>query len=178
MRELSGYALHLRYLAARLSRPAAGTPIPPTAQEAIWDTARWLAYASSPSRAEHDRAGRLLLYAIPANLPPPRSPAAASAATAAELTAGVAATATRLRHLALRPAQDPRWPPASAAACWRHNALAAAIIGHNSELILRALTDRAQQLAVPQQHQCNLRLSADTMRAAWQSWQGVTHLWD
>jgi hypothetical protein len=182
MRELSGYALHLWYLTARLSRPAAGTPIPPTAQEAIWDTARWLAYASSPSTSEHNQAGcdagRLLLYSIPANLPPPRSPAAASAATAAELTAGVAATATRLRHLALRPGQDPRWPPASAAACWRHNALAAAIIGHNGELILRALTDRARQLAVHQHHHASLRLSAGTMRAAWHSWQAVTHAWD
>jgi hypothetical protein len=178
MRELSGYALHLWYLTARLSRPAAGTPIPPTAQEAIWDTARWLAYASSPSTSEHDRAGRLLLYSIPANLPPPRSPAAASAATAAELTAGVAATATRLRHLALRPGQDPRWPPSSAAACWRHNALAAAIIGHNGELILRALTDRARQHAIQQHHHGSLRLSAGTMRAAWQSWQAVTHAWD
>jgi hypothetical protein len=182
MRELSGYALHLWYLTARLSRPAADTPIPPTAQEAIWDTARWLAYASSPGTSEHDQAGldagRLLLYGIPANLPPPRSPAAASAATAAELTAGVAATAARLRHLPLRPGQDPRWPPASAAACWRHNALAAAIIGHNGELILRALTDRARQLAVRQHHHASLRLSAGTMRAAWQSWQAVTHAWD
>jgi hypothetical protein len=90
----------------------------------------------------------------------------------------VAATAARLRHLALRPGQDPRWPPACAAACWRHNALAAAIIGHNGELILRALTDRARQLAVQQHHQGSLRLSAGTMREAWQSWQAVTHAWD
>ncbi len=121
---------------------------------------------------------KLLLHTIPANLPPPRQPPADKDVSAAELCAGATASAARLRHLAHRPAGQSGWPSPSAAACWRHNALAAAIIGHNSELLLRTVADRSRQLALADHHQEALHHSADAMRMAWQSWQTVTHAWD
>src|SRR5712691_827085 len=69
-------------------------------------------------------------------------------------------------------------PASSAAICWRHNALAAAIIGHTSELIIHTLTDRAAGLGYPNQQRDQLRQSSQALHTAWQCWRAVTHAWD
>jgi hypothetical protein len=182
MRQLSGYAPHLAQLTARLLRPARNRAIPLVTREALQDARKWLTLAASAHADEQGQPGldlnTLLLHSIPANLPPPRQPPANSDLSAPELCAGATATAARLRHLAHRSAGQPAWPSPAAAACWRHNALAAAIIGHNSELLLRTLADRSRQLGLAEHHHEALQRSADAMRTAWQSWQAVTHAWD
>ena len=182
MRQLASYTPHLVRLADQLLHPARSRPIPTDTREALQDAGKWLTLTASAYAGEHGQPGvdvnTLLLHSIPANLPPPRQPPANTDLPVAELCAGATATAARLRHLAHRPAGKPDWPSPSAAASWRHNALAAAIIGHTSELLLRALADRARQLGLTEQHRHGLRQSAEATRNAWQSWQAVTHAWD
>ena len=183
MRQLCGYAPHLAQLTTSLARPAPTRPIPATTRQALHNAEKWLtlaasAHADEPPGQPGLDVSTLLLHAIPANLPPPRQPPATTDLPAAELCAGATATAARLRHLAHRPPGQPDWPSPAAAASWRHNALAAAIIGHNSELLLRTLTERSRQLSLAADHQQALHHSADTMSIAWQSWQAVTRAWD
>lgn len=82
-----------------------------------------------------------------------------------------------LTHLVLRSAQV-RWPIAATSTCWRRDALATAILGHTSELILRALADRAQQLPPVADLVPGLSQAADTIRQAWESWQSIACTWD
>ena len=182
MRQLAGYTPHLAALTDQLLHPARHHPIPPATRQALQDAGKWLTLTASAHASEQNQPGldvnTLLLHSIPANLPPPRQPPASTDLPVAELCAGAAATATRLRHLAHRPAVHPDWPSPSAAATWRHNALAAAIIAHTSELLLHTLADRGHQLGLAEHHQDALRQSAGTMRASWQAWQAVTHAWD
>jgi hypothetical protein len=182
MHELSGYAPAPRGTDRTLATPSTQSRHLAHHPRALQDAGKWLTLAASAYADEHGQPGldvnRLLLHSIPANLPPPRRPPANSDLSAAELCAGATATAARLLHLAHRSSSQPEWPSPSAAACWRHNALAAAITGHNSELLLRTLADRACQLGLAEPHQEALQRSANDMRIAWQSWQAVTHAWD
>jgi hypothetical protein len=182
MRQLSGYAPHLAQLTARLLRVVRNRAIPVVTRQALQDTRKWLTLAASAHADEPEQPGldlnTLLLHSIPAHLPPPRQLPANSDLSAPELCAGATATASRLRHLAIRSASQPPYPSPSAVSCWRHNALAAAIIGHNSELLLRALADRSHQLALADHHQEALQQSADALHMAWQSCQAVNRAWD
>ncbi len=178
--ELSGYARHLAPIAAQLSAPArAGIPAP--AAQALQAASQWLQMAGSaptamPQGAELE-AGRQLLRTIPANIPPERQLPGGSE-TVAQLCSGATATSERLRHLALGSAGQDHWPPAATSACWRRNALAIAIVGHNSELILRALADRAQQLGTSAAPAPAIRKAADVMHRSWASWQDIARAWD
>jgi hypothetical protein len=64
----------------------------------------------------------------------------------AELCAGITITAERLRRVTPAFAARARWSPAANSTSWRCDALASAITSHASELILRALAERAAQL--------------------------------
>jgi hypothetical protein len=125
-----------------------------------WLTLAASAQASGPGQPSLDL-NMLLLHSIPANRPPSRHPPPDCDASAAELCAGATATAARIRHLAHRPASQPDWPSPSAALGWQHNVLAAAIIGHNSQLLLRTLADRDRQRTLAQPHTAALDHAAE-----------------
>jgi hypothetical protein len=182
MRQLASYAPPLAQLTGRLLLPAPGRRLPPATRQALGTAQGWLTLAASASGSGPGQPSldlnMLLLHSIPANLPPPRHPPPDSDASPADLRAGTTATAARVRYLAHRPASEPDWPSPSAARGWQHNALAVAIIGHNSELLLRTLADRARQLTLAQPHTAALEHAADAMHATWRSWQAVTHACD
>jgi hypothetical protein len=180
-RELAGYSLQIAQLTTRLSQPDPAAGIPATARTAVCAATGWLAFSGSflaaePTQADTDP-GQIVLHAIDANLPPPRH-LPADQATVTELRTGTITTAKRLRHLATGPADPRNMPTSSAAICWRHNALAAAIISHTTELTVHALTDRAAVFGLPDQQLDQLRQSSQALRTAWQSWRTVTYAWD
>jgi hypothetical protein len=61
---------------------------------------------------------------------------------------------------------------------WRRDALASAIAGHASELVLRALAERAGQAGVEPGFGAQLRTAAGHMARAWKPWREVTSRWD
>jgi hypothetical protein len=185
MRELAGYAQQIAVLATRLLLPAAAHPasrLTPDAVAALGTAARWLIFTGSVlvtadlAQPGHD-AGRALLYAIPANTPPARN-RPAPGEPAASLTAGAITTARRLTHLVTRSGGPPDWPSPAASASWRHNALAAAIIGHNNELLLRALILRGTELGLPARLQRQLAQHASQARRTWKACQALVRAWD
>ena len=74
--------------------------------------------------------------------------------------------AERLRQAGLAFARQPRWSPTATSASWRKDALASAIIGHASEVILRGLTERAKQLAIGPAICAQLKSAADAYRGS------------
>jgi hypothetical protein len=91
---------------------------------------------------------------------------------------GTIVTAERLRHAALAFARQSCWSPAATSASWRKHALASAIIGHASGLILRGLAERVKQLAVGPAICAQLQSAADASSQAWPKWRAVAHHWD
>jgi hypothetical protein len=87
-------------------------------------------------------------------------------------------TAERLRHAARRFAPRSRWSPIATSATWRKNALASAVTGHASELILWTLAERANQLAADPATCTKLHKAADAISQAWPEWRAITHHWD
>jgi hypothetical protein len=117
-----------------------------------------------------------LLCAIPANFLPPRV-APSDGEQVSDLGHGTIVTAERLRHAALA-AGRARWSSSATSASWRKDALASAIIGHASEVILHALTERARQLAIGPAICAELHSAADAYSQAWPKWRAVAHHWD
>jgi hypothetical protein len=187
MHELAHDAQQLALLTSRLLTTTAayrGPGVPPAARRALSTAAGCLIFtrlamaeADTEAALPGPAAGRLLLYNIPVHLPPPRSRPAASRHVAA-LSAGAVSTAERLTHLARRADLPPAWPSPAASFTWRHNALAFAITGHQCEILLGALSDRATQLRLPRTRRKALRDTADAMRQARESWQAATRTWD
>ena len=95
-----------------------------------------------------------------------------------DLCHGAVVTAERLRHAAMAFAGQARWSPAATSASWRKDALASAIIGHASELILRGLAERAKRLAVTPAICAQLQSAAETSSQAWPKWRAIAHHWD
>jgi hypothetical protein len=95
-----------------------------------------------------------------------------------DLCHGIAVTAERLRHAVPAFARQARWSPAAASASWRKDALASAITGHASELILRGLTERARQLNVGPAICARLQSAADATSQAWPQWRATAHHFD
>ena len=118
-----------------------------------------------------------LLSAIPANFPPPRV-APSGDEQVSDLCHGVLVTAERLRHAVLAFARQARWSPAPTSAAWRKDALASAITGHASELILRGLAERARQLTVSPAICAQLQTAADATSQAWPKWRAIAHHFD
>jgi hypothetical protein len=91
---------------------------------------------------------------------------------------GAAQTAERLRHAAPGLASQSRWPLTATVTSWRRSALAAAIVGHSSELLLRSLAARAQHLAASPALATGLRVAAGATGQAWPAWQAAAHSLD
>jgi hypothetical protein len=152
-------------------------------EQLAW-AARWLqeagsgsshAAAADPVRPE-DTA---LLRAIPAALPPGRSRPFPVTQTAADLAAGVAVSAARLRGAPpARRREAAAWSPNATAGGWRWMAEAAAVISHICEVALRALAERAAQVPGLTVTPERLQFTADCTAGLRAAWQRVDELWD
>jgi hypothetical protein len=180
--EIAECALRLAPWTARLSVPetterdvpaATGLAVL-TASHCTWvaGAAVQAAHRYHPPSADASR----LLSAIPANFPSPRM-APSDNEQVSDLCHGVVVTAERLRHSILAFARQARWSPTAASASWRKDALASAITGHASELILHDLTERARQLAGPAIC-AQLQTAADASSQAWPKWRAIAHHFD
>jgi len=179
--ELAGYAQDLAPWIARLSGARrVGWDKLTSAQLALRSAEPWLQLAGTAiqaaQRAHYPLPARSLLAAIPANAPPPRRPPIPGEPVH-ELCERIALTAERLRYAAFTLADRSRWPAATSAS-WRRDALASAITSHGSELILRALAERAGQLSLEADFQAQLHTAACGMARAWKTWCAVTDRWD
>jgi hypothetical protein len=183
MGELARHARTLAPWAARLSVSGwmdAGAPA--TASLDLHTATRWLWIAGGTLEQDlrqHPPSGEgcRLLAAIPANFPPPRQ-ASADGESVPELCRGIAVTAERLRHIALRFSSRARWSPAPSSTTWRKNALAAAITGHASQMVLQSLSGRADQLGLDAAIQSGLRAASQELQEAWSAWRAIAHGWD
>jgi hypothetical protein len=148
----------------------------------VQDASQWLwvagttmqttATASPPAAADRE-----LLDAIPANTPPPRQQPSGGEPIPL-LCAGSISTAERLRHASRRFAAYVRWSPAATAASWRRDARALAITCHNTEIILRTLTDRSLSLGATLAVTTALHDAVDASAHASAAWRAVTCAWD
>jgi hypothetical protein len=181
--EFAGSARRLAVWTARLAN--AGSPyagLLAMAYRALHITSRWLHIAGvSGQRAQRYNPAasdaHRLLDAIPANIPPPRQPIR-EAETIAELCAGITITAERLRRVTPAFAARARWSPAANSTSWRRDALASAITSHATELILRALAERAAQLGADPAIRRGLAAAADASAQACAAWRAVARRWD
>jgi hypothetical protein len=152
-----------------------------SAQRALRSAEPWLHLAVTAIHAaqqvHYPLPARSLLDAIPANAPPPRLPPAADEPVH-DLCECIPLTAERLRYLTCDFAARARWSPAATSLSWRRDALASAIIAHASELILRALTERAAQLGLEPAFGARLHDAVTAMGRAWTSWRAVAGHWD
>jgi hypothetical protein len=181
--EIAGCALRLAPWTARLSVPqTTERDVPAATGLAVLTASHCTWVAGAAVQAAHRRhppptdASRLL-SAIPANFPPPRV-APSGNEQVNDLCHGAFVNAERLRHAALAFARQARWSPAATSAAWRKDALASAITGHASELILRGLTERARQLAVGPAICGQLQTAADATSQAWPKWRAIAHNFD
>jgi hypothetical protein len=158
-----------------------GSTMPATAELALHDASRWLwtAGLKLEARARHQPPsanGRLVLAAIPANLPPAHQPVAATE-TMPELCKGMISTAGRLQHSAAAFARVSRWSPQATSITWRRDALAAAITSHSSEVILRALARRAATLGLDPMIRAHLDTTLRILKPVTTAWRTVTTEW-
>ena len=181
--EIAGCALRLAPWTARLSVPeTTAGDVPAATGLAVLTASHCTWVAGAAVQAAHRRhppspdASRLLC-AIPANFPPPRV-APSDNEQVGDLCHGTSVTAERLRHAALAFARQARWSPTATSASWRKDALASAIIGHASELILRGLAERAKHFAVGPAICAQLQSAADASSQAWPTWRAIAHHWD
>jgi hypothetical protein len=181
--EIAGYALRLAPWTARLSVPETAAGDVPAATGLAALTAShctWVAGAAvQAAHRGHPPSpdARRLLYAIPANFPPPRL-APSGSEQVSDLSRGTIVTAERLRHAVLAFARRAPWSPTATSASWRKDVLASAIIVHASELIMRGLTERAKQLTLGPAICAQLHSAADASSQAWPKFRAIAHHWD
>jgi hypothetical protein len=180
--ELAGQMQNLAAWIAKIPATRRVSPgVPTSALLALRQAEPWLQLATASIQAAHrDRypsAGRGLLDAIPVNAPPPR-PLLSADESVAQLCERIPVTAERLRHAAMAFATSARWSPSATSLSWRRDALASAITGHASELVLRALAERADQARLQPAFGTQLRTAAGHMARAWKSWRDITSQWD
>jgi hypothetical protein len=89
--------------------------------------------------------GRLVLAAMPSNLPPPRRPITGQE-TVPQLCDDAIVATDRLRLAAAAFTQRASWSTQATSQSWRRDALASAITGHCSEIILHTLSLRTPEL--------------------------------
>jgi len=181
--EIARCTLRLAPWTARLSMPEATAGDVPagtglavlTASHCTWVAGAAVqgAHRRHPPSADAHR----LLYAIPANFPPPRVEPSGHEQVSA-LSHGAIISAERLRQAGLAFARQARWSPTATSSSWRKDALAAAIIGHASEVILRGLTERARQLTLGPAICAQVHSAADATSQAWPTWRAIAHHWD
>jgi hypothetical protein len=181
--EIARCALRLAPWTARLSMPeATAGDVPPGTGLAVLTASHCTWVAGAAVQAAHRRHppstdAHRLLCAIPANFPPARV-APSGLEQVSDLGQGAIVTAERLRHAGLAFARQARWSPTATSASWRKDALASAIIGHASEVILRGLTDRAKQLILSPAICAQLHNAADASSQTWPTWRAIAHHWD
>jgi hypothetical protein len=178
--ELGRHTQHMASWTAQLTRTRPGNAHTSTSAILTLRNAQpWLAAAGTAivaaQQAHYPLPARSLLDAIPASTPPRRQE---PGATPVQLSRGIALTAERLRSAAFTFATSRQWSPAATSPSWRRDALASAITGHASEIVLRTLADRAGQLGHEPAFQAQLSNAADTMGQTWKAWRAVTSQWD
>src|ERR1017187_3541360 len=180
---VGGIVAELAPWAARVALEApSDSDMPASARFALHSASKWLwkAGATTASFAQQQPPmleGQLVLAAIPANIPPPRRPVT-GAESIPDLCGGITATAERLRHAALAFARHARWSPHATSTNWRRDALASAVTVHSSELVLRALGQRAADLGANPAIEARLSAAANAVNQAWIAWSTLTDAWD
>jgi hypothetical protein len=180
--ELAGYTENL---ASWITRQRVAGRLKPTAPTSALLALRraepWLLIAGTAirtaQREHYPLPARRLLDGIPVNAPPPRPPLTGDESVA-DLCEHIPVTAERLRHATLAWHARARWSPSATSLSWRRDALACAITGHASELVLRTLTERFGHAGLEPNLAAQLRSAADHMAQAWQAWRAVTTHWD
>src|ERR1017187_5686469 len=179
---IGGIAAELAPWTARVSMAAPeDLDMPAAARLPLHSASRslWKAGATAAAFARQQPPtleGHLVLAAIPANIPPPRSPVTGPESIP-DLCGGITVTAERLRHAVAGSTRHARWSPHAASASWRHDALASAVTGHSSELILRALVQRAADLGAGSAIEARLSAAASAVNQAWTAWRRLTDAW-
>ena len=177
--EIGSLAAQLAPWITRLSLEVPrGSALPAAAGLALHDSGRWLwiAGAKLQARSRHQPPngdGRLVLAAIPANLPPAHRPVTATE-TVPRLCAGVISTAARLQYAAAAFARTARWSAQATSTSWRRDALAAAITAHSSEVIIGSLAQRAAILGLAPVIQAHLENTARALKLACTAWRAVS----
>ncbi|MBV9449986.1 MAG: hypothetical protein JO345_29260 [Streptosporangiaceae bacterium] len=115
---------------------------------------------------------RTLLYGIPAAAPPTRVPPK-DGEPVAELCAGMACTAERLRLAAFTGASHAAWSPVLTASAWEHAAKGAAITMDTAELTLRVL---AKGITAPVDS-ARILGAAETLTRARDAWLRAASTW-
>ena len=180
--EIGRLAAQLAPWITRVALEGQASPaMPALAGLALHSAGRWLWIASASTEAAMHRQpslpeGRLVLIAIPAHLPPASRPVTAQE-TLPELCDGVTVTAERLRQAAVAFTRRAHWSVQATSQSWRRDALASAITGHGSELILRGLARRAAELGMSPAVVTQLHHAAESLRHAWTAWRAVTGEW-
>jgi cell wall assembly regulator SMI1 len=178
---------HIGGIAARLAPWTAGISLgssaaPGAPPPALYLASKWLWKAGSQAAAFCRQQpglpeGQLVLAAIPANLPPVHRPLTGTESIP-ELCECAITSAERIRHAAARSARHARWSRDATSATWRRDALASAITAHSSEVIVRALAQRAASLGLDPLFQTRLENSATALKDVWAAWRAVTGEWD
>ena len=154
-----------------------------TARSEFASASGWLEAAGAAVRAALDidpvrTSDTELLYAIPPAMTPQRRRPSPVGESAAELCAGIAVSASRLRSGMRHSEERARWSPDVTSGVWQWMAQAAAVTCHLSELALRSLATRASDFATLPVTQTQLDAATDFMAGMRTAWQQVDHLWD
>jgi hypothetical protein len=115
---------------------------------------------------------RTLLYAVPAARLPERLPPR-DGEPVADLCAGIARTADRLRFIAFHAADHSAWSPAISARTWQYTATAAAVTMDTAALVLRTLADSRTVPGTPRASLSGGMPAADNLIAARDAWQRI-----
>ena len=180
--ELARWSQQLALLTGRMSvMPTAGAPGPVFMPQGMASACHWLLVAAATIRAgTHgsplDAGDTELLMAIPVNVVARRSPPAGPE-TAAELCAGIEASASRLRALTYRAAGQAAWSPGVSADSWRWVANGAAVTCHISEQMLTRLADQERQGGPPGAGM-QFGSAAKAMGQASARWREVVAVWN
>ena len=181
--ELAACSGKLAAWGAQLSRTGSlYAGLPADASQGLHAASHWLRIAATSVGTAHlqqapPAAAHRLLAAIPSNIAPPRQPLS-DTEQVPDLCKGITVTAERVRHAAQAFAGQARWSPAANSVSWRRDALASAITGHASELILRGLAERAGQLDTGPVLRMHLACAAEAIGQTWPTWRAIARHWD
>jgi hypothetical protein len=189
--EIARWSVTLASFTSRLAASAALQALPRGPGTAAWEEAcqelasasQWLRAAGAAARAAIDAdpvqaADAELLSAIPAAAPPQQQRLSSSAEPVSELCHGISLSAARLRR-AMQDIEDrARWSPDITSGGWQWMAQAAAVTSHLSERALRALADRAGQVADPPLSAAQLNDAAGLMAGMRAAWNQADQMWD
>jgi hypothetical protein len=179
---VAGWSRQLSCAMARLSVAAAGDrSVPVSAHQGLANASHWLVTASATLWAAQrgdpaSAADGELLAAIPVNVRAAREPPQ-EGETVAEIAAGVAASAARLRQIAWVTADRSAWSPVMTADSWQWTATAAAVACHVSGLMLQAQIDHHGSEAGAPGLGGELRLAAEATARACGRWRAAAAAW-